>query len=60
MAKTFTVHVTVPNGYMVEQDGPVVEEMIAAAVANVAGEELAAEYDGDEYDASIDYSTWGE
>jgi hypothetical protein len=30
-----------------------VEELIAAAVANARGDELASQYDGDDYDATI-------
>lgn len=59
MAKTFTVRVTVPDNYFEDADSPVVEELIAAAVANAIGEQLADRWDDDEYDASIDSTTWG-
>jgi hypothetical protein len=58
MAHTFTVRVTVPDGYTEQNDVPTVEEMIAAAVAELNGDQLAVEFEGDDYDASIDVRTW--
>jgi hypothetical protein len=58
MAQTFTVHVTVPDGYMEQNDVPTVEEMISAAVANLNGDELTTDFGDDDYDASIDMRTW--
>jgi hypothetical protein len=58
MSETFTVRVTVPDGYTEQNDVPTVEEMIASAVAELNGDQLADHYDGDDYDASIDSATW--
>jgi hypothetical protein len=59
MSETFIVRVTVPDGFLAEHDIPVIEEMIAEACANLAGTTLAASFDDDDFDATIDMSGMG-
>jgi hypothetical protein len=59
MSETFTVRVTVPASFLAEHDIPVIEEMIAEACANLAGTTLAANFEDDDFDATIDMSGMG-